>query len=48
LPVVEDKTFGCMIEGVFVMEDALLQVVDAVIAVLLGNGCIGFAVSDGL
>jgi hypothetical protein len=48
LPIVECKTLGWMIEGVFIVEDALLQVVDAILIGLLGNGGVSFAICDGL
>jgi hypothetical protein len=48
LPIVEYKPFRWMIEGVFVVEDALLQVMDAVVVMFLGNGGVSFTVCDGL
>jgi hypothetical protein len=48
LPVVKDKTVGGVVEGVFIMKDALLQVVEAVLVTLLGNSQVGLAVRNGL
>jgi hypothetical protein len=48
LAVVKHEPFRCMIEGVFVVEHALLQMVEAILVALLGDGGVGLAVHNGL
>jgi hypothetical protein len=48
LPVVEYEAGRRMVEGIFIMEDVLLQVVEAILVGFLGNGSVGFAIGNGL
>jgi hypothetical protein len=48
LPIVEYETFRGMIEGVFIVENALLQVVDVILIGLLGDGGVSLMICDGL
>jgi hypothetical protein len=48
LPLVGHEVFGRMVESVFIMEDMLLQVVDAILIGLLGNSSVSLTVCNGL
>jgi hypothetical protein len=47
-PIVEDVACGWLVECGLVMEDALLQGVEAIFIPLCGHSGVGFLVSDGL
>ena len=48
LSIIEYKALGCVVEGVFVVQDVLFQVVNAILIGLFGNGGVGFVIRDGL
>jgi hypothetical protein len=48
LPIVGHEAVGGVIEGIFVVEDMLLQVMDMILIGLLGNGGIDLAICNGL
>jgi hypothetical protein len=48
LPIIKHEAIGGVVEGVLVVEDVLLQMVDMILEGLLGDGSVSLAIHDGL
>jgi hypothetical protein len=48
LPIIEHEAVRCVVEGVLVVEDMLLQMVDTILIGLLGDSSVSFTIHDGL